>query len=742
MFYGCGHGFFSVFMEGSSNGSTLEPITIFQYLLDHPDDEIIQVEMKYNNVLLRSQFGQVLGCGFNECGELLTTDRNMRRFPVPILKRIKHCALGYKSSIFLDFDGHVTWCNQGKIVKIDGSKLKLPLIKVAIIGDTPFAIAKHHAFRVKSNGFVDCTKSGEDAFYFNRGSIKYKYERQYGMVTLSGRNLSEFFYEHNYDSIHFNSVRAKIIKVEASENHLVNLHIDKTMTSFGNNQYGQLGIGGTYNHYYSHEAVGDDCFEQLFFDLEDENLELDVFVGPMCTVAVTFTNNKTPIDLHAKNLLQNLVIINREIEEPSLKVYFPLIEIISPHLSAVLKNSDLLKGLSLDELSLCRELIIYICEIVPYSKSMDSTVESFHEQHLLYKYFDDTKSLTTLLFLLNDVQDCGDVLKRSIFSRLSSFIQVENVMQIISQTSDYLSRKVLKNSHNSILMLLVKKCIAFIKENYTQVRYLHGADEKLLKLSSRIEESKKPFDSIEMHWTEEVFTQVCSLSDAILLCATGNHDCTLIIDNKGTEIEANKQIIAKSSPVLETFFEKYSSNRISYNVYEFVKGEEDDEIQKIKSEALRILLVEACSCNYSNLRSCSDQIFIYILSMSHQFDMKDITKECCKIMFNERLSISNLEAFMVMSPIYDEETNMRLLVFLLKLLPQEKISSMANHLPQNWRKKLKDYYNLIYSTNNQTPLWMASIPKEELTEEEMISTINFIAEDKKPDDYDYTDNYE
>ena len=202
----------------------------------------------------------------------------------------------------------------------------------------------------------------------------------------------------------------------------------------------------------------------------------------------------------------------------------------------------------------------------------------------------------------------------------------------------------------------------------------------------------------------------------------------------------NKQIVTKSSPVLAVYFEKYSSSRISYDVFEFVKSEEiGAETEKI--EAIRILLSEACNCNYSNLRLCSDQTFIYILSMSHMFEMKEIMRECCKIMLSERLNSSNQESFLALSPIYDDDTNMRLLVFLLKNL--SKVSSIAKVLPRQWEEKLEDYAHMV-NCENGVPAWMSlNLPKESLTEEELMSTISFITQYEGPEDYDRSsENYD
>jgi len=544
-------------------------------------------------------------------------------------------------------------------------------------------------------------------------------------------------------SLLYASMDSKISQLSVSNQHIVHVHCSGQLSVLGwNNSHGQLGKGDCRERLYYFEEGGDVTYHDMPFDsnttpwneVERREMKMRVFTGPQSTVVL--------VGCEREERKSDELFWMISFEGDILRVFHPVVQKISPDLDKVLCNEALINGLSPRERELLCGLVRTMCEIVPTFNTQPFDNIYYHIEKFSMNYKD--RECIGILFLLNDISDCGLNIKEYLLDRLILHLNEQVVLDWLELVSQYLSRHVLKNSKHSILMVFAKKCMAFVKQSFSLHRDKFENDERYIKLEPKIQEAK-PLDSIKITWKEETITSCESFSHAMkLLLEEGSTcDCKMMI-GKNELVFAHKFVLSSCSPVLKVLFEtenfKTSEDGATYDMYEFVRSDQDGAVEvELKYSALRSLIY-LCYGKLHDTFTAKD--VIQMMNIAHQLQMdipqsilfKLITKCVSMESIVELMNESNIENNLLM--------HQYLITYCLKTLSHQQLKTLRlKDIPKSFKFELEKYEMALYK--KQVPAWMECRQYDlGVSESDMLQAVFYHAthtKEEQIEEYDFSE---
>ncbi|KAG2382220.1 hypothetical protein C9374_005422 [Naegleria lovaniensis] len=773
--YACGQDFFIPMLSKEQNQSKLQEnqflceltrIDGMDYVLDDAEDEIIKFETRYGSWQLVTRLGKVYGLGRNTAFVLGLRDCNPK--PIPVFNsdlwnehdKVTDCSLGFQHCLFLTESGKVFACGtseygeipihdtnfQKNDFEIHSSKKKqarstastemtrsfeYPQLINPSYFDSP--IVKIFAFPFQSY-FVSTTRKVYACGNMNsnsNGSIPHLIPEQKiktfqdhfsciqqlkvsdhswfditntGQISAGG-DLSYYFNDGSTMMITHLEHPYQPIDLYCSNTHYMIKTNERTLQAGGQNTCGELGIGHSQSIPYGVRFSS----VKLPFEWKEQD-EVKVFLGHSCTVVIHIPNceeNKEEFPYIEDLVVSRILGMTNECEQ---RIFEPLLEKISPNIHTFLKREEFMKLLNPQEIewtyTFVKMFMVKGYQVVSRYEVVDLFTKHF------CPYLGNTQFYIFLMFFLNDVCDIGEIFKKYCFETLSEMINTYNVLDILKQISDYLATNILTNSKKSILMLTVKKCLAFLKLHWNNMKQQQLQDDRLIKLEKKIQASNKEFGAIGMDWREDSFMKedvdTPELIASLFNDATTS-DLKLSISNDSHEIiHVHKHVISALSPVLKVLYESdrfsdtSSSNDASFDIYGFVKDESDSEEQQELKKTALLMTLKACYSKFEDISS-SPQISVDLLCQtimtSLQFQMDWLTQFCCQILL-KHVTPNNYKSLLVFASQLDDMESCKLLIehlitYGLKYVPFE-LTSLCKDLPPHLSSRLITLFENLF----------------------------------------------
>ncbi|KAF0980553.1 hypothetical protein FDP41_013336 [Naegleria fowleri] len=551
------------------------------------------------------------------------------------------------------------------------------------------------------------------------------------------------------------------IGLSCSNTHWIVETEQRTLEGGGQNTSGELGLG----HEQPLPCLTRTTQIPLPFEWNEQD-RVKVFVGPECTILVhdpcesvvvrnsqTFNlsmmnNHATTITITLEDwIISRMIPISHEIisESSSLhcdnphewRIFHPLVEKCSPDMSSVLKREEFLSLLNPQEkdwIQLFVSMFIRMNSDILLMNDDHGFHKDDHENeeddkgsdvvHLYHSFFTNyfqaslrkVQFYVFLLFFLNDVNDIGVWFKKHCFETLSEMLETSNVFDIVQQISNYLSANVLTNSSKrSVLMLAVRKCLAFMKGQWNNMKHSIHDDERRMKLEKRIQTSKKGFCEIVLDWRENDFMKKNQYDSSKLLASLFNDitssDLKCSIGDSSESaciIHVHKHVISALSPVLRVLYENdafsdtSSSKDTPFDIYGFVRDSKDsEEQQELKRKALLIVL-KSCYSNVEDLTSShmNVDLLFQIILISLQFQMEWLTLFCCQILL-QHVTPSNYKSILIFASQFDDVESCQYLIeylitYGLKYIAPSELACHCKDLPLLLSSRLTSLQESIF----------------------------------------------
>jgi len=195
-------------------------------------NNIVQVSDGYNHCLCLDKHGRVWGIGENIYGQLGLGDTIQRNIPtlIPNLNNIVQVACGIEHSVCLDNQGRVWTFGDNEVhqLGIEGNDQETPVLNPYLNNIIQIACGSFHTLCLDNQGQV----------------WSFGYDRDGQLGSLDVEESSSTFPVQVSDL-------ENIVEVRAKGNHSICLDNKEQVWVFGDNMFGQLGLGDTKNQWFA-----------------------------------------------------------------------------------------------------------------------------------------------------------------------------------------------------------------------------------------------------------------------------------------------------------------------------------------------------------------------------------------------------------------------------------------------------------------------------------------------------------